>query len=70
MNELVKYDMVTGEVLQITTSGAIISLENGLKAYAYCSLRQGDRILCSIRKIDELKQRIIVNIDSVLSYAA
>ena len=66
---LSKMDTVYGTVIAETKSGAIIKTDDFV-GFAFCSLSKGDNCICSVRKIDTLKNRIILNIDCVLYNAA
>lgn len=68
-NKLERGDAVYGVVTSRCRKGAYIDLDNG--EYAFCvdgaCLREGTRIICSVKKPSTDHDRVIVRLDNVCS---
>ncbi len=65
--EINRYDSFYGIVVQETRRGVIIETETGLRGFSFSSLKLNNKVLCSIKKIENDKIRF--SVDSVI-YAA
>ncbi len=59
-----RFDSMFGVVIEVTARGVLMKLVNGLIGFGYISLKIGDRVFCSVKKIKK-DGFIILAIDSV-----
>lgn len=72
MNDLEIFDNCYGVVTGRNAKGAYLELENGVCAFAhrYANLRNGTRVLCTVLKKPKDHFLTLVEVDSVVEYAA
>lgn len=68
-----KLDTMTGTVIDFNHFGCYVSLDSNETdipyAFYYGNGKRGDKVLVSIKKIDNVRNRINCDLDCVLEYA-
>ena len=72
MNDLQVFDNCYGVITGRNAKGAYLELDNGVNAFArrYANLKNGTKVLCTVLKKPKDYYLTLVEIDSVLEYAA